>query len=123
MSSRSCRNNNPGNIRHHNSKNIVYPVNLILSGKDDGQNYASYPSIAKGCAALAYLLSTKYNDMNIIKAIAQYAPAEDQNDPEQYARVICQWMNLPNNVTIGDLHPNQFFDLCKGITKFEGWIP
>jgi hypothetical protein len=50
MSSRSFRNNNPGNLRHHCPAGI-YPVVERHHGTDDGHNYAHFPTVADGCAA------------------------------------------------------------------------
>ena len=125
MSSRSFRDNNPGNIRHHSDGpgHPMYPVSLIFQGADDGDNYAKFPSISQGCAALAMLLATKYKDMTVGDAMAKYAPSDDGNDPQKYAKVICSWAGITTVRIIGTLAPNQFFDLCKAITRFEGWIP
>ncbi len=122
MPSRSYRNNNPGNIRHHGPTGKVYPVVERWNGKDDGKNYAKFLSVADGCAALADLMATVYENMTISMVIAKYAPSEDKNDPEKYVRVICGWAGIDNRNYICDLPPFKFFDLCKAITKFEGWF-
>ena len=124
MSSRSFRNRNPGNIRYASAGvgKPIYPVVLQFQGTDDGDNYAKFPTIAKGSAALATLLSTKYGDMAVGDAMQLYAPSNDNNDPKKYAKIICDWAGITTLRVIGSLAPSQFFDLCKAITRFEGWI-
>jgi hypothetical protein len=121
MTSRSCRNNNPGNIRHHNAKGEVYTVVKRWRGVDDGENYARFPSVPEGCAALADLLASVYKDLTVAQMIAKYAPSEDKNDPEKYSRTICGWARVDSKDLIRDLEPGRFFELCRGITRFEGW--
>jgi hypothetical protein len=121
MPSRSFRNNNPGNLRHHGPAGI-YPVVERHLGADDGQNYACFPTAVDGCAALADLLATSYKDNTVAQIIAKYAPIEDRNDPEKYTRVVCGWARIVPKDFIRDLDPGKYFDLCKAITRFEGWV-
>jgi hypothetical protein len=121
MPSRSFRNNNPGNIRHHNTKGKVYPVAERWGGVDDGENYARFKSVPEGCAALADLLASAYKDLPVSQMIARYAPCGDKNDPGKYTRVVCGWSGIDPRVLIRDLDPGKFFDLCKAMAKFEGW--
>jgi hypothetical protein len=123
MSSPAFRNNNPGNIRHHGPTGKVYPVVERWNGKDDGNNYAKFLSVADGCAALADLMATVYENMTISMVIAKYAPSDDNNDPDKYTRVVCGWAGIKPETFIRDLPPAKFFDLCKAISRFEGWIP
>jgi hypothetical protein len=118
--SRSFRNNNPGNLRHHGPAG-VFPVVERLHGTDDGQNYARFPTVADGCAALADLLAIGYNDSTVAQLIAKYAPSNDKNDPEKYTKTVCAWAGTDPKDLIRDLEPMKFFDLCKAITRFEGW--
>jgi hypothetical protein len=118
---RSFRNNNPGNLRHHGPAG-VYPVVERHHGTDDGQNYAHFPTVADGCAALADLLATAYKNSTVTQMITKYAPSDDKNDPEKYTRVVCGWAGIDSKAFIRDLEPAKFFELCKAITKFEGWI-
>jgi hypothetical protein len=121
MSSRSFRNNNPGNIRHHNAKGKVYPVVERWGGEDDGENYARFKSVPDGCAALADLLASAYKDLTVAQMITKYAPSGDKNDPEKYTRVVCGWAGVDPNGLIVDLEPKKFFELCKAVVRFEGW--
>jgi len=123
MPSRSFRNNNPGNIRHHNKDDIVYPVVKKWYGKDDGMNYAQFPTIADGCAALSELIATAYKNVSVGQMISKYAPSEDKNDPEKYTKVVCGWAGINPSSWIRDLPPSKFFDLCKAVSRFEGWEP
>ena len=122
MASRSFRNNNCGNLRY-SAGNIggPYPIVLQFQGTDDGDNYAVFPTVAKGCAALTSLLAKNYGEMTVGDAMKKYAPSDDGNDPEKYAKVICAWAGITPLRKIGDLSPNLFFELCKAITRFEGW--
>lgn len=123
MSSRSFRNNNPGNIRHHSTGpgSTIYPVVLQFQGVDDGDNYAHYPTVAKGCASLASLLASKYGDRTVSQMVAKYAPSDDANDPEKYTRTVCGWAGINPATITSTLTPDHFFDLCKAISRFEGW--
>jgi hypothetical protein len=120
MPSRSFRNNNPGNLRHHGPAG-VYLVVERHHGTDDGQNYARFPTVADGCAALADLLSAVYKNSTVAQMIAKYAPSEDKNDPYKYTRTVCGWAGIDPKALIKDLDPTKFFDLCKAIIRFEGW--
>lgn len=122
MATRAYRNNNPGNIRHHSgSLEVIYPVVLQFQGLDDGDNYAKFPTRAKGCAALATLLATYYGNSTVRECINKYAPSDDNNDPDKYIMTICNWSLVQPTAVVGDLEPNKFFDLCKAISRFEGW--
>ena len=122
MASRSVRNNNPGNIRHHGPDGTIYAVVKAFNGEDDGSNYAHFPSVASGCGSLTALIAKVYNNYTVTDLIKRYAPSGDSNDPEKYAKVIMQMADISENKTISELNPFEFFDLCKAITKFEGWI-
>ena len=100
----------------------TYPVVLQFQGVDDGDNYAKFPTVAKGCAALACLLASHYGTETVLVAMKSYAPSDDANDPGKYARTLLGWAGIDPATLIANLQPNQFFDLCKGITRFEGWI-
>jgi hypothetical protein len=121
MPSRSFRNKNPGNIRHHNAKGEVYPVVKRWGGVDDGDNYARFKSIPEGCAALADLLASAYKDLTVAQMIDKYAPSNDMNDPDKYTRTVCGWAEIDSKEVIKELEPVKFFELCKGITRVEGW--
>jgi hypothetical protein len=122
MSSRAFRNNNPGNIRHHGPSGNIYPVAERWLATDDGENYARFPSIPAGCAALVDLIATVYKDMTVTAMIQKYAPSDDNNDPGKYVLQICSWAVIQPLTMIRDLPPAKFFDLCKAISRFEGWI-
>jgi hypothetical protein len=77
MPSRSFRNDNPGNLRHHGAVG-VFPIVERHYRKDDGHNYAPLPTVADGCAALA---ATAYKNSTVAEMIAKYAPSRDRNDP------------------------------------------
>jgi hypothetical protein len=90
---------------------------------DDGHNYARFPTVADGCAALAALLASAYKNSTVAEMIAKYAPSGDRNDPEKYTRVVCGWAGIDRTYIIYDLNHKEFFDLRKAITQFEGWKP
>jgi hypothetical protein len=123
MSSRSFRNNNPGNIRHHSPSGAVYPIVKRWFAEDDGSNYAKFNSVPEGCAALADLIALAYQHVSVRDMINKYAPSDDNNDPDKYLKTICGWAGVLPMTQIRDLPPDKFFDLCRAITRFEGWIP
>jgi len=121
MPTRAYRNHNPGNIRHHSKSGEPYPVVRAFSGVDDGENYAAFPDNAQGCAALCTLISRVYNSYTVIDMMKKYAPATDGNDPWKYAKIVMKIANISSDKKIKELNPFEFFDLCKAITRFEGW--
>jgi hypothetical protein len=115
MSSRSYRNNNPGNLRF--SK-----WTQSKGAKDDGDGYAVFKHDPLGVAVMAALLSgDKYAPKTIAEAIAVYAPRQDNNRPDRYAIYISNAAKIPVDTRIKDLDPYQFLALLRAMISFEGW--
>lgn len=116
MSSRSYRNNNPGNLR------VGVFSRLAGSIKKDSSGFAIFPTAVQGTAALARLLAGgKYRGLSILDAVKRYAPAQDRNDPDKYARYVAQTVGVSVHTFIDKLDPYQFLKMIQGITSFEGW--
>jgi hypothetical protein len=114
--SRSFRNNNPGNIRSG-----VFSRLAGSKGKDPA-GFAKFPTAVQGTAALARLLAGgSYRGLSILNAMKRYAPAQDRNDPDKYARYVAQAVGVSVHTFIDSLDPYQFLKMIQAITSFEGW--
>ena len=98
------RNNNPGNLRR--SK---YECGRVCVARSGG--FAVFATMEDGWEAMRWLLTNEnikgltrgpYALLNIADAIAQYAPTEDNNNPERYAKRVKDEMR-EKGVTRGDL--------------------
>ena len=98
--SRSWRNRNPGNLR---------PV--IASGVQavpvDDRNYRVFDSLAQGWIALLNDISAKLEgshgltDNSTLRNFFDiYAPSNDDNDPNKYARQVAIWLSRDLGSTI-----------------------
>jgi hypothetical protein len=98
--SRSWRNRNPGNLR---------PV--IASGVQavpvDDRNYRVFESLAQGWIALLNDISAKLEgshgltDNSTLRNFFDiYAPSNDDNDPNKYARQVAIWLSRDLGTTI-----------------------
>jgi hypothetical protein len=117
MSSRSYRNNNPGNI-------VFGPFAKKYGGvlEDDiAPRFAKFNTASKGLLALVALLSgPSYINLTIEQAISRYAPISE-NDTKDYITYVCNFSNLPPTATLSWLNAFQFLDLVKGIIRREGY--
>ena len=120
MSSRSYRNNNPGNLeygpfakRHGGTmeKGVKKP------------RFAAWSDAAKGVAALAALLSgPSYDYKTIREFVESYAP-RSENNVRAYIDAICEEINRGSHTRIRDLDAYAFIHMLKAITTHEGYTP
>jgi hypothetical protein len=106
--SRSWRNRNPGNLR---------PVRSNLKADSDGNlrpivpvdqaNYRVFNSLEYGWAALLDDITAKLNgshnltnESTLRNFFDIYAPSDDDNDPNKYARQVAIWLSRDLNQTI-----------------------
>lgn len=96
--STSWRNRNPGNLRDSYYK----------SGEDQ-RGYATFESLDIGWKALRTDLTAKFTFPNshgltgastLHDLFSIYAPALDSNDPQQYSRMVAQWLTMIYQQTI-----------------------
>lgn len=99
--SRSCRNNNPGNIKYIGQKNAT---------KDDA-GFCVFSTYEDGLNALVSLLrnamtgkSKVYKpEMTIIDFFNTYAPSYDNNNPNAYALFVAKQLNVSANTQIKNI--------------------
>ena len=117
MASRSCRNNNPGNIRSGKWA-------ASHGGGDDGQGYAKFATAIEGTAALVALLAGPgYRNLDLVGVFQRYAPSSDGNRPQAYADYVMHRSGVPSGVMLADMDPFQVLRVIEAITRFEGWTP
>jgi hypothetical protein len=115
MSSRSVRNNNPGNLRFSTFTEERGAV-------DDGDNYSKFSDLPRGTACMVTLLAQKgYRNLTMTEAIKRYAPASDSNYPDQYASFVSKKSGISRMKKITSMTPFEFLDMCKAMIEFEGW--
>ena len=108
----SWRNNNPGNLIADD-----WSVRHGAIGKDYRGKFAKFPNESTGMAALhALLASPHYQDKLPLDAIRIYAPASDNNDPDNYNRLLTKFGIDPSR-TVG----TQVDSMAEAIKKVEGW--
>jgi hypothetical protein len=117
MSSRSYRNNNPGNI--------VYGPFAMKYGASlengDNPRFAKFRTAAGGTMALIALLnSPNYINLTIRQAIERYAPS-NENDTNAYIQFVSTYSTLPETATISWMNALQFLDFVRAIIKREGY--
>ena len=98
--SRSWRNRNPGNLR---------PVTMlgVQAVSVDDANYRVFDSLAQGWIALLNDISAKLEgshgltDNSTLRNFFDiYAPSNDDNDPNKYARQVAIWLSRDLGSTI-----------------------
>ena len=98
--SRSWRNRNPGNLR---------PVTMlgVQAVPVDDANYRVFDSLAQGWIALLNDITAKLDgshgltDNSTLRNFFDiYAPSNDDNDPDKYARQVAIWLSRDLGSTI-----------------------
>lgn len=107
--SRLWRNNNPGNIEYHGQEDAV--------GVEKAGRFAKFATPEAGMDALKNLLSTTYKDMSVTDAMKKYAPRNDNNDPDAYARFLKK-----HGVDLKKPVGQQVGAMAEAIKMQEGWI-
>ncbi|MBQ6109932.1 MAG: hypothetical protein IJL05_00950 [Alphaproteobacteria bacterium] len=111
------RNNNPGNIR----KSDFAMANGAIGVTD---KWAVFPDERTGLNAVKKLLRSKnYNNLTVSAAIYRWAPASDNNNPEQYSKHISNMTGLPSDAVINNLSDDDLEHIARAIQSFEGWTP
>ena len=114
MSSKSFRNNNPGNIR--------FGKWAAARGASDSEGFAKWATAIEGTAALVGLLAgVSYRNLDLIGVFQRYAPSSDNNRPNEYAAFVAQKAGVPMGLMLADMDPFQVLKVAEAITLFEGW--
>lgn len=100
--SRSWRNKNPGNLRYVGQAKAI--------GKDKS-NFAVFATYEDGFNTLKGMIKNAVNggskvykpDMTLNEFFAVYAPAFDENDPQNYAKVVAKEMGVEVSFQIKNL--------------------
>jgi hypothetical protein len=118
------RMNNPGNIRggtFAQSHGAIGEADAGPSGR-----FAVFPTLEVGSKAKEDLLfspNSKYFRLSIWDAMHRYAPASDNNDPANYAKIVAEEAGASINTVLADLNPGQRQGMLSAITKHEGFKP
>lgn len=105
------RNNNPGNIR---------PVG--------GQGFRMFRSAIHGWEAMKNQLMRYFTGkttgrrlQTIMDIVSTWAPAGDNNDPQQYARQVAGWMGVSPTAALNLSDPNTMGALMQSMARKEGY--
>ncbi len=111
---RTWRNNNPGNLKTGVHTRIQGSIGNV-------GGFAVFPSYEKGLQALVWLLKKQtYQNKTVFDMVSSFAPKEDNNDPEQYRKLIREKTGLNINKKIKDLSEKEFNRLVSAIQQIEG---
>ncbi|MGE6282593.1 hypothetical protein [Raoultella planticola] len=105
------RNNNPGNIR---------PVG--------GGGFRAFGSALEGWSAMKNQLMRYFTGkttgrrlQSIMDIVSTWAPAGDNNDPQQYARQVAGWMGVSPTAALNLSDPNTMGTLMQSMARKEGY--
>lgn len=105
------RNNNPGNIR---------PVG--------GGGFRNFGSALEGWEAMKNQLMRYFTGkttgrrlQSIMDIVSTWAPAGDNNDPQQYARQVAGWMGVSPTAALNLSDPNTMGALMQSMARKEGY--
>lgn len=105
------RNNNPGNIR---------PVG--------GSGFRAFGSALEGWEAMENQLMRYFTGkttgrrlQSIMDIVSTWAPAGDNNDPQQYARQVAGWMGVSPTAALNLSDPNTMGALMQSMARKEGY--
>lgn len=109
--SRAWRNNNPGNLRYSDFARANGAIG-------ECGNFAVFPDLETGFAALCTLLKTgTYQRMTIASALKRYA-----EDPT-YMGKMYRMTGLSGKTRLCELNDDQLLMMANTIKKIEGWVP
>ena len=111
--SRSWRNNNPGNIEFGD-----YAKSAGATGTDG--RFAIFPDYQAGRSAQEKLLfdSKNYRDLPLMKALARWAPATENNVPAYVSAI-----GANPNMRMRDFNPQERTAILDNMQRHEGWRP
>ena len=117
--SRGLRNNNPGNIRHDNSK----WQGEVIPSKDKA--FKQFTTIAYGYRAMIKLLQNykKLHGCNTIrKMINRYAPPIE-NHTENYIDAVSRWSGIDPDTDINVYDRDTMISLVSAMSRMENGVP
>ncbi len=113
--SRTWRNMNPGAIRYGE-----FSRQYGACGKAGG--FAVFPTEEHGMNALkALLMSPKYINLTVAKAIYKWAPPSDNNNTKLYQIHVQKITGIPLNKRLSQLTPAEIDRVATAIKTIEGW--
>ena len=110
------RNNNPGNL--------IYNANTAALGAlGQNNNFAVFPDVSTGSAALAGILNTPtYQALSVDAAIARYAPSFE-NNTSAYQAFVTSTLGVTGSTPLSSLSQTQMQSLQSAIQAQEGYTP
>lgn len=123
--------NNPGNLRPGQGGKPLYGAIGVAKTKTNG-SFLIFSSYEEGRKQKKALLRRKYNDRTIYTMLAGiedangnlhsgYAPASDNNDPEDYANALARHIGKPITTRLLDLSDAQLERMMDAMEKKEGY--
>ena len=112
--------NNPGNLI--SVKNQPGKIGVGVVYNPEKHLFAIFSSIEVGEKAKKTLLKKKYSDYTIPDMMKKYAPGNDGNDPDAYARFILSESGVSKDEKVGDLDDTKFDKVLRAISKKEGGL-
>ncbi len=107
------RNNNPGNL----SKG---PKSRSLGSIGVAGGFAVFPDYKTGRKALKALLESTYYHWSLFRLVEKYAPPEDNNDVENYRKLLRKFTGIDLKRTIRTLNSKEMETLLNAIERIEG---
>ncbi|MDX7998167.1 structural protein [Xenorhabdus sp. Reich] len=111
---RGIRNNNPGNIRHHDKWQG-------LSNTQTDKSFCQFIAPEWGIRAMLKILRNyerKYGDNTIHQFISRWAPP-NENNTESYIAYVCKSVGVPNSAVVDVNNAVIMTRLVKAIIRME----
>jgi hypothetical protein len=119
MTSRSYRNNNPGNVDYHPTIDKKYGATLETGVPTP--RFAHFATAGQGLSYLVALLTgPDYRNLSIEQAINKYAPGSE-NDTKAYIDDVCQKAVLTSGAVLSFFDAFQWLDFVRAIIEHEGY--
>jgi len=107
------RNNNPGNlVKGRKSRSLG---SIGVAG-----GFAVFPDYQTGRRALKGVLESTYAHFSLFRLVAKYAPAEDDNDVDNYRRLLRKLTGIDFKRAVHTLDSNEMESLMNAIERIEG---
>ena len=107
------RNNNPGNLNKG-------PKSRSLGSIGVAGGFAVFPDYKTGRKALKAVLETTYYHWSLFRLVEKYAPPEDNNDVENYRKLLRKFTGIDLKRTVRTLNAKEMESLMNAIERIEG---
>ncbi|EEI2469884.1 LysM peptidoglycan-binding domain-containing protein, partial [Salmonella enterica] len=114
---------NPGDVRPNksNASEYLQPLRLAIADTASGQ-FSMFGSEEDGWETKKKLLrSSLYRDCTVSDMAKVYAPKEDGNDPERYAKEVLAESGVSPSLTMGDMDDATLERVMEAMKKEEGY--